>query len=139
MLNNSKLYLMAALCATSLLSGCATLIGSTQQQVHVQTTDKQGKPINGVKCRVSNDKGTWYVTTPGKVNVHKSAGNLQVVSEKSGHYGLLSIPSKANSGLMGNMFFAGFVGAAIDHSKGTGYNYPQNVTLVLDQVNIIYK
>lgn len=134
MLSNSRILLGLLLAPLALLNGCATLTGSPEQQVMVETKTSSGKPITGVKCKVSNERGTWFVTTPGSVKVHKSAGNLRVISQKPSPFGVISIPSKANAGMIANAILpGGFIGAAIDHKKGTAYDYPSHATLVLEE------
>jgi hypothetical protein len=44
-----------------------------------------GEELAGVKCTVSNDKGTWSLVTPGSVNVTRSAHDLSVSCEKDGY------------------------------------------------------
>lgn len=41
--------------------------------------------------------------------------------------GFLRAISRASGGMFGNIIFGGGIGAIIDHSKGTGYNYPDEL------------
>ena len=41
--------------------------------------------------------------------------------------GLLRAISRAAAGMFGNIVFGGGIGAIIDHNKGTGYNYPDDL------------
>jgi hypothetical protein len=43
-----------------------------------------GEELAGVKCTVSNDKGTWTLVTPGSVDVTRSKDDLNVSCEKDG-------------------------------------------------------
>lgn len=126
------------LIATSGLSGCATITSDSMQAITVDARDQNNKPVKGVTCKLVNDKGTWHAKAPETVMVHKSASDLHVVAEKEGlPTGTLKVVSKANAGLAGNIIFGGVVGAAIDHTKGTAYNYPSNVTIVMGQSKTI--
>jgi hypothetical protein len=41
--------------------------------------------VEGVKCTVSNDKGSWSVVTPATVDVERSADDLKVTCSKDGY------------------------------------------------------
>lgn len=41
--------------------------------------------VEGLLCTLSNDKGTWTVTTPGKVRLARSSRPLQVECRKEGY------------------------------------------------------
>jgi hypothetical protein len=120
---------LSALCA----GGCATITSSEMQQVALTTSTSDGKAVEGAKCDLRNDKGTWQGTSPGFVSVHKSSRDLDVECKQDGHPdGLLRAVSRASAGLFGNIIFGGGIGAIIDHTKGTGYNYPDNMPVVMD-------
>jgi hypothetical protein len=62
--------------------------------------------------------------------IQKSASDLTVVCTKKGHEsGTTKVTSSVNGGMFGNIIFGGGVGAIIDHSKGTAYNYPETVPI----------
>ncbi len=112
--------------------GCATITTSEMQQVAITTKTGDGKALEGVKCDLRNDKGSWQGTSPGFVSVHKSSQDLNVECKKDGHPdGLLRAVSRANAGMFGNIIFGGGIGAIIDHTKGTAYNYPDNMPVVM--------
>lgn len=108
-----------------LSGGCATITSSEMQQVALTTKGESGAVLEGAKCTLKNDKGAWEGTTPGFVNVRRSAEDLNVECKKAGEKdGLLKAISRAAGGMFGNIVFGGGIGALIDHNKGTGYNYP---------------
>lgn len=41
--------------------------------------------------------------------------------------GILKAVSRAAGSMFGNIVFGGGIGALIDHNKGTGYNYPDQL------------
>jgi hypothetical protein len=61
--------------------GCASIVNGTSQVISVETRIK-GEPVAGASCKLQNDKGVFYVTTPGTVNVHRAYGDLAVRCEK---------------------------------------------------------
>lgn len=118
------------ICAV-LSSGCATVTGSELQAVSVETYDERGDAVAGAECRLSNNNGAWSMKTPGTVDVRKSSEDLVVRCEMEDRpVGLTRAVSRVNGAMFGNIIFGGIVGAAIDHSKGTAYDYPTYVRVV---------
>src|SRR4051794_32719779 len=64
-------------------AGCASLSQSTQQNLMVQTVLDHHE-IAGVGCVLYNDVGKWFVTTPARVTVRKSASPLRIDCQKDG-------------------------------------------------------
>lgn len=121
-----KLALLGVI--TVISTGCASITGSEMQQLALTTKSEDAKTIEGVKCKLTNDKGAWEATSPGFVNVHRSAEDLNVECKKEGQKdGMLKAISRAAGSMFGNIIFGGGIGAMIDHSKGTGYNYPDSL------------
>lgn len=132
-MNNCFLYLSGIL-LVGLLNGCATVTGSTDQNVLIETTDKSGKIISDANCHLSNDKGSWAVTTPGTTSIRKSGKDLHIICKKAGYQqSTKAEKSKANAGMWGNIIVGGGIGAIIDHNKGTAYNYPSNIKIAMEK------
>ena len=121
----SKLMVSGAACALALMSGCATITSNELQTMSLTASSQEGKPVEQANCVLKNDKGEWKATTPAQVAVRRSSDDLTVTCKKDGESdGLLRAISRAAAGMFGNIIFGGGIGALIDHSKGTGYNYP---------------
>ncbi|MGI4985611.1 MAG: hypothetical protein ACRYGL_20140 [Janthinobacterium lividum] len=117
-------------CAVLLTTGCASIVGGMQQSVSVQTQSADGKMISGASCKLQNAKGTWYVTTPGSLVVHRAYGDLSIACKKSGEpFGNTTAISSVRGWMFGNIVFGGFIGAAVDLGTGAGFNYPVDVTV----------
>jgi len=120
------------------LTGCASITSESMQPVDVSAKSAQGKNLSEVDCTLRNEKGEWDVKAPNTVSVRKAAGNLIVKCKKAGHPdGKLSAISRAGAGMYGNLIFGGGVGALIDHNKGTAYNYPSKLPVVMGQKVVV--
>lgn len=104
--------------------GCATITSTEMQSLSVTTEATDGSKVEKASCTLRNDKGAWTVESPGFVPVRRSAEDLLVECRKEGHAdGFVRAISRAAAGMFGNIIFGGGIGAIIDHNKGTGYNY----------------
>jgi hypothetical protein len=118
--------------------GCATITGSELQSILVSTRTRSGEPLEKAECTLQSPSGLWKVTTPGSVMVLRSAEDMQVECRREGHPpGLAKLVSRAHGGMFGNIIFGGGIGALIDHSKGTGYEYPNIVMVTMGEVVLI--
>ncbi len=125
---------LAALCAAGsavLATGCASIVNGQNQSLSVLAFS-EGKPLQGASCTLMNDKGTWYVTTPGSAVVHRSFAELSVKCEKTDYEaGLTSVKSSTKAMAFGNILFGGVIGATIDVSSGAAYDYPNEVNVTM--------
>lgn len=111
------------------LPGCATVIDEHSQSIAVETVDHKD-PVTGAECRLSNDKGTWFVTTPGSTIVHKSYSDILVNCTKPGFLpASQGYKSAAGGSPWGNIILGGGIGWFVDHSTGAGFNYPASMTI----------
>jgi hypothetical protein len=51
--------------------------------------------------------------------------------------GLLKAISRAAGSMFGNIVFGGGIGALIDHSKGTGYDYPDQLPVKMGESVVV--
>jgi hypothetical protein len=129
--------LAALLACAALASGCATITGSESQNISVETSDNSG-PVAGAECRLTNNNGSWTVKTPGVANVRRSGEDLLVRCESEDREpGTAKVVSRVNAALFGNVIFGGAIGAVIDHTRGTAYDYPTLVRVVFGASRVI--
>lgn len=136
--NNSMITrnLLIATVASSLFSGCATITSNEMQTVSLQTKSADGQDVDKAYCTLKNDKGSWQANTPALVAVRRSSDDLMVECKKDGVAdGFLRAISRAAAGMFGNIIFGGGIGALIDHSKGTGYDYPNDLLVKMGESN----
>lgn len=129
---------IAAVILAAMASGCSTITQSETQPVSL-TSHYQGKPVESL-CTLKNDRGTWESKSPANVTVRKSGEDLEVTCRKEGlPDGILKAISRAAGSMFGNIIFGGGVGALIDHSKGTGYDYPDQLPVKMGESVVVDK
>lgn len=122
---------MAAVAAGILLSGCATVTTGTNQSLSVETRMK-GSNVAGATCKLANDKGTWFVSTPGSVTVNRSYGDMSINCTHDKHpAGTAIVKSSTKAMAFGNILVGGVIGAAVDVGTGSAYDYPSLISLEL--------
>lgn len=135
LMRGTMLAAMAASAAS--LTGCASIVSGTSQVVSVETLHSSG-PVSGAVCKLENDKGVYYVTTPGTVTVHRAYGDLNVKCEKAGFDpGLATVKSSTKGMMAGNIVFGGFIGAGVDAASGAAYDYPPLFQVMMGQQSIL--
>lgn len=131
------IFILGALVSASQLIGCASVSNGTSGAMRVETVASDGVPITGAKCDLTNDYGTFSVVTPGSVIVHKSSKDLQVTCKKEGHPdATANVISGVTGSMFGNIILGGGIGAIVDHSNGSAYNYPDWIKFVMGQFAI---
>jgi hypothetical protein len=122
-----------AIAALSSLTGCASIVSGTSQVVSVETMHSSGS-VAGATCKLENDKGVYYVTTPGTVTVHRAYGDMNVKCEKPGFdTGLATVKSSTKGMVAGNILFGGVIGAGVDAASGAAYDYPALFQVMMGQ------
>jgi hypothetical protein len=128
-----KLGISALVCAFA-FSGCATLTGGDTQQVSLQTRGSADEPIEKATCTLQNDKGSWNVQSPAVVKLHRSSDDLLVQCTKDGlPDGHLRAISAVKPALFGNILLGGGIGAIVDHSTGSAYDYPDDLSVKMGE------
>jgi hypothetical protein len=125
--------------SVALLGACATVTGDPTQVVHVETLDQRGRPIEGMRCHLSNTSSDYFGDSPMfGLEVHRSASDLKIscrlgdlIAEgtavsrsgiRGGITGAVNLMMPGGSGLM-----------VIDHFTGYRYAYPSWVRLRIGQ------
>jgi len=123
---------LAILVFTALTSGCASITGTNIQSVSVQTREQEGKEVTGAACQLTNNKGKWFITSPGSVTVTRSNDDMQVICNKQGSEpGRASVVSWTKGSMFGNILFGGGIGAVVDHNTGAAYEYPAFIQVLM--------
>lgn len=121
--------------ALALLAGCGTLTESPSQRVLVQTV-LDHREVAGVGCILQNDAGKWFVTTPARVAIRKSKGQLRVDCRlDNAAWADEKINSRQNSTLWGNIALTAGLGIVVDRNTGQGFDYPDVLTVELRRLD----
>ena len=125
-----KIQAIAAVAALgAALSGCATIVDGSTQSMSVSTT-----PVQGAACTLTNTEGTWYLTSPGSVTVHKTKNDLTVSCTKDGFQnGSQVAVSKFGGATFGNIVAGGGIGAIVDAASGANYYYDSPMIIPLGE------
>lgn len=134
---NNRIPMYALILLSILLTGCASITGSRNQPISVTTTH-EGKPVVGAYCTLVNDKGTWYVNTPGSVVVLKAYGDMSATCKKEEtHVGVATFQSASEGATWGNIVAGGLIGYAVDAGTGAGFSYPPTLNIEMIKGNTI--
>lgn len=132
-----RLLLIGFVALSALLTGCASITGSRNQPISVTTTH-EGKPVTGAYCTLVNDKGTWYVNTPGSVVILKAYGDMSATCKKEeSHVGVATFQSANEGSVWGNVIAGGLIGYAVDAGTGAGFSYPPTLNIEMIKGNTI--
>jgi len=119
------------------LGGCASIIDGSTQVLSVETR-REAELVNGASCQLTNNKGTWYVTTPGTVAMHRSYDDLNVKCDKPGSEpGIATVSSSTRGMTFGNILVGGIIGAAVDMGSGAAYDYPTLITVSMGAEKVV--
>lgn len=111
---------IGAVFAASILSGCASVTTGHNQSLSVETPS-----CPAASCKLTNDKGTWFVaSTPGSVTVNRAYGDMTVACEKGDAKTVAQFKSATKGMAFGNIILGGVIGAGVDVATGAAYDYP---------------
>lgn len=118
----------ASLFMLASLSACASAVSGTTQSLSVDTNPR----IIGTTCELSNDKGRWTASNaPTSLMVKKSYNPMAVSCTakkgKKAFSGATSAESHTIGAAFGNILLGGVIGAAVDMSNGSAYEYPTTI------------
>ncbi len=133
----NSIFAFPILLSVVFLSGCASIVSGANQSLSVDSLSK-GTKVAQATCTLTNNKGTWFVTTPGTVTVHRSYDDLSVKCEKDGlQPGMLAVKSSTKGMAFGNILLGGVIGAGVDAGTGAAYDYPALITVLMGETQTL--
>lgn len=134
-----RLSVILVIASASLAGGCASIVDGTSQVITVET-HQRATPVSGASCEMINSKGTYHVTTPGTLTVHRAYGGLSVTCTKDGMpAGTATVTSGTKPMAFGNILFGGAIGVVVDTTSGAAYDYPAVVRIFMGESIAINK
>jgi hypothetical protein len=123
----------------ALLGACATITGDPTQVVHIETLDEQGRPLAGMRCRLSNASSDYYGDSPlFGLEVHRSASDLKIACHLGNRVAEGTAVSRSGmrggvTGVANLLFPGGSAYLVVDHLTGYRYTYPTWLQLQVGQ------
>jgi hypothetical protein len=128
-----KKFALIAFTVTT-FSGCASIVTGSNQSLSVEAAAPNGENVVGANCKLVNDKGNWFINTPGTVTVQRSYNDLNVSCTKDGHGpGITTVKSSTKAMAAGNIIFGGPIGAGVDAATGAAFDYPSLIKVLMDE------
>jgi hypothetical protein len=79
---------------------------------------------------LTSNKGTWFVTTPGQVTLHRGYQDLAIECEKAGMTpSIATAASHVRPIFFGNILFGGVIGILVDLGDGAAFDYDDLITI----------
>ncbi len=110
------------------LSGCASIVEGTDQQVTINTTP------DGAKCALSREGQVIGIAnpTPQTLTLSKSRKDVTVLCQKAGYKEATAIlDSEFESMTLGNLLIGGVIGVGVDAATGALNEYDNLITVPL--------
>lgn len=120
----------AVILLASLSTGCATIIEGTTQTVGVTTSS-----VSGASCTLVNERGSWSLTSPGKVVVKRSTTDLVITCKKEGWQDTTGrLISHTSDGTSATALLWGPIGVGVDAASGASFHYAPSIDLPMTAV-----
>ncbi|MFC7050419.1 hypothetical protein [Emcibacter nanhaiensis] len=126
----SKFLMLAPVVALS-LSGCASVMSGTDQDMTVDSNPK------GAECTLTRENRVLAtVTTPETIRVSKLKHDIYVSCQMDGfHESTAHVNSGTEGSTFGNIILGGGIGWAIDSARGADNKYAEVVTVTMVPLN----
>lgn len=117
------------------VTGCATVTGEPMQDVSIVTVDAQDRPVDGLRCRVTNDSAVYVGNSPMfGLQVRRSSSDLQIECSRGVQVARGTAVSRGGLRGAANLVLPGGTALmAVDHLTGYRYTYPQLLRLKLGE------
>ncbi len=124
---NFKLNALMCSAAAVLLSGCASIVSGTEQDITIDSNPK------GAECVLVRDNKTLReVNTPETIRISKLKHDIYATCNLDGfHESTAHINSGTQGSVFGNILLGGGIGWAVDSARGADNKYPEVVTITM--------
>jgi hypothetical protein len=114
------------------LAGCATVTGTPNQSINIQTVDAFDRPISGMRCHVTNASADYFGDSPLRgLEVRRSSSDLEIECHRGSMVARGTAVSRGSvvDGAVKALLPGGTAMLAIDHLSGYRYAYPDWIRL----------
>jgi hypothetical protein len=118
------------------LAGCATITGTPDQSINIQTVDLLDRPIAGMRCRISNASADYFGDSPLRdLVVRRSSSDLEIECHRGSLVARGTAVSRGSvlDGAVKALLPGGTAMLAVDHLSGYRYKYPDWIRLRVGQ------
>ena len=117
-----------SVCALVLMTGCATIVKGTTQNVAIETPG-----VEGAECELSSpDIGTKTVVTPATLELEKSQHNVSVTCRKRCYQDGVGVIASYTEGMAaGNVVIGGVIGLGVDAATGAMNKYADRTSILM--------
>ena len=107
------------------LTGCATIVTGTDQEVAINTPGH-----DGARCILTSEGiGEHIVTTPASIKLSRSKHDIQVNCTKACFAGSSTISSNFEGMTAGNIVLGGVIGLGVDSASGALNKYTPSIAV----------
>ena len=117
-----------SVCALVLMTGCATIVKGTTQNVAIETPG-----VEGAECELSSPGiGTKTVVTPATLELEKSQHNVSVTCRKRCYQDGVGVIASYTEGMAaGNVVIGGVIGLGVDAATGAMNKYADRTSILI--------
>jgi hypothetical protein len=122
------------------LAGCATVTGTPNQSISIQTVDALDRPITGMRCHAVNASAEYFGDSPMRdLRVRRSSSDLEIECHRGSLVARGTAVSRGSvvDGAFKALLPGGTAMLAIDHLSGYRYAYPETIRLRVGE-NLVF-
>jgi len=127
--------IIALLSLLFLATGCATVTGTADQAIQVQTVDANDRPIAGMRCHATNASSDYYGNSPmNDLRILRSSSDLQIECRLRDLVARGTAISRGRAAsLAAAVLPGGTASIVIDYMTGYSFSYPTWIRLRVGQ------
>ena len=115
-------------------AGCATLTGSSTQNIEITTVDARDRPLRGMTCTLTHGPGNYVVDTPAvDLQIRRSSTDLEIECRRGSQLARGTVVPHGESSMVHSFIPGGSVATLVDYATGAMYTYPSPLRLKVGQ------
>jgi hypothetical protein len=115
-------------------TGCATITGSSTQNIEVTTVDTRDRPVRGMTCTLTHGPGSYVVDSPAMdLEIKRSSTDLEIECRRGSQLAKGTVVPRAESAIAHAFIPGGSIATLVDYATGAMYTYPSPLRLKIGQ------